>query len=217
MCFSVQADLVAGAVVLPLAVASLREVRHRRELPFALLPTIFCLHQLIEALVWAGTDGDVGAGLAHAAAVAYVVIALPLLPTYVPAAVILLEPGDRRRRVLPFLALGMVVTVFLALTLVRHGVSVHEHPHALVYEIGLPNALLWTGLYILAVIGASVLSGYRSIVAFGILNLVGLSVVAFLYSQAFASVWCVYAALTSALVLVHLYRRRWLPGAERMA
>jgi len=217
MCFSVQADLVAGAVVLPLAVASLREVRHRRELPFALLPTIFCLHQLIEALVWAGTDGEVGSGLAHAAAVAYVVIALPLLPTYVPAAVILLEPRHRRRRVLPFLLLGIVVTVVLVVTLVGHGVTVHEHPHALVYEIGLPHAVLVTALYVVAVIGASLLSGYRSIVAFGILNLVGLSVVAVLYSQAFASVWCVYAALTSVLVLVHLYRRRRLPDVERMA
>lgn len=216
MCFSVQADLVAGAVVAPLAVASLREVRHRRELPFALLPTIFCLHQLIEALVWAGTDGDVGAGLAHAAAVAYVVIALPLLPTWVPAAVILLEPRGRRRRVLPFLLLGLVVTAFFTVTLVRHGVGVEAHPHALVYDVGLPEPLVWTALYVVAVIGASLLSGYRSIVAFGVVNLVGLSVVAWLYSHAFASVWCVYAALTSALVVVHLHRRRRLPEAERI-
>ncbi len=46
MCFSLQADLVAGAALVPIAVLSLREVRTRRELPFALLPALFCVHQL---------------------------------------------------------------------------------------------------------------------------------------------------------------------------
>jgi len=49
VCFSAQADVVAGAVLLPMAVVSLREVRQVRELPFAALPLLFALHQLIEA------------------------------------------------------------------------------------------------------------------------------------------------------------------------
>lgn len=51
MCFSVQADLAAGVVLVPIEVLSLREARSRRELPFAMLPTVFCVHQLIEAVV----------------------------------------------------------------------------------------------------------------------------------------------------------------------
>ena len=47
--------------------------------------------------------------------------------------------------------------------------------------------------------------------AFGVLNLVGLVVVAVLYYQAFASLWCIYAAVMSVLVLVHMVRRRQLP------
>ena len=35
MCFSPEADLVAGIALLPVAALSLREVRHVREVPFA--------------------------------------------------------------------------------------------------------------------------------------------------------------------------------------
>ena len=43
--------------------------------------------------------------------------------------------------------------------------------------------------------------------AFGVVNLVGLTVVAWAYRDAFASLWCVYAAVSSVLVLVHLAHR----------
>ena len=68
MCFSVQADVVAGAVLLPVAGLTLREVRHVRELPFAALPLLFAAHQGVEALVWAAGDGDVSASAGRAAA-----------------------------------------------------------------------------------------------------------------------------------------------------
>jgi Family of unknown function (DUF6629) len=74
--FSMTADLVAGTALLPVAALSLREVKYPRELPFALLPTIFSLHQFIEAAVWAGQDGDRSVGGVHLAVLAYVLIAL---------------------------------------------------------------------------------------------------------------------------------------------
>jgi hypothetical protein len=216
MCFSVEADLVAGAVLLPVAALSLREVRHAREVPFAALPLLFSVHQLVESLVWAGTDGDVSAGVAHAAAMAYVFFALPVLPTLVPVAVLLLEPRGARLRVSPFVVLGAVVSAYLAYVVLTGPVTVEADPHALIYHVGLENGVVWAVLYVVAVVGPSVLSGYPSIVAFGLLNLVGLTVVALGYREAFASVWCVYAALTSGLVLLHMYRRRRLPDPHRL-
>ena len=59
------------------------------------------------------------------------------------------------------------------------------------------------------------MSGYPSVVAFGVFNLAGLAVVAALYFQAFASLWCIYAAVTSVLVLVHMVLRRRLPDPRR--
>ncbi len=154
--------------------------------------------------------------MTSAAALAYVLIALPLLPLLVPVAIVLLEPRGARARVTPFVALGAVVATVLTVAVLAGPVEVTREDHALAYGVGVPAAPVWAVLYVLAVIGPSLLSGYRSIVAFGVLNLVGLTTVAVLYARAFASLCCVYAALTSALVLLHLYRRRRLPDPHRL-
>jgi hypothetical protein len=214
--FSVQSDLAVGIALVPVGIASLREVRHAREVPFAALPLLFAVHQLIEAVVWAAAEGDVSASVGHRAAIAYLVIALPLLPFLVPLAVLLLEPRGARARVAPFVGLGAVVAAYLAFALASSPVTVVAHEHALVYDTGVEHGGFWTTLYIVAVIGPSVLSGYPTIVAFGLLNLVGLTVVAILYTEAFVSLWCVYAACTSVLVLLHMVRRRRLPDPHRL-
>lgn len=216
MCFSAQADIVAGVALLPVAVLALREVRCRRELPFAALPLLFAMHQLIEAFVWAGVHGDVTHRVQAAATFGYLLIAFPLLPILLPVAVLLLEPQGRRARVAPFVVLGAVVAAYLGWAVLAHPISVVEHPHALEYVVGLDHGYLWSGLYVIAVIGPSVLSGYPSIVAFGFLNLLGLITAGVLYEEVFASLWCVYAAMLSVLVLVHMVRRRKLPDPHRL-
>jgi hypothetical protein len=216
VCFSVQADLVAGAALLPIGILALREVRCAREIPFASLPLLFAIHQLVEALVWAAANGDVSRHTGHAAAVAYVIFAVPVLPTLMPVAVLLLEPRKARWRVAPFVALGIVVSGYLAVAVLTHPVTVTVHPHALGYGTGVSNGAIWTVLYITAVIGPSVLSGYPTIVAFGVFNLVGLIVVAIVYVEAFASFWCILAGMASVLVLLHMVRRRKLMDADRM-
>jgi hypothetical protein len=191
-------------------------VRHVREIPFASLPLLFAFHQLVEALVWTHVDGVVSAGIGRAAVLVYVLFALPVLPTLLPLAVLLLEPRGARARVAPFVALGLVVSAYLGRAVLDGPVTARVHDHAIAYGVGVGNDVLWTGLYVVAVIGPSVLSGYPSIVAFGALNLVGLVVVAVLLTEVFASVWCVYAALVSVLVLVHMRRRRRLSDPHRL-
>lgn len=210
------ADLVAGGALLPVAALCVREVRKPRELPFALLPAVFAAHQFMEVFVWAGLDGDVPAGLAEFAMRAYLFIAWPLLPTYLPLAIMLLEPRAARLRVAPLLALGVIVSAYLAYVVLANPVQVIRHAHGLEYVTVVEHPLLWAVLYIIAVIGAPLMSGYRSIVAFGVLNLVGLVLVAVFYVQAFASLWCVFAAGSSLLMLVHMYRRRRLPDSDRL-
>lgn len=66
-------------------------------MPFASLPLLFSAHQLLEGLVWAGADGRVSPDVQQAAALAYLVIAQPVLAVLVPLAVLLLEPRLSRR------------------------------------------------------------------------------------------------------------------------
>jgi hypothetical protein len=213
MCFSPTADLAVGVALVPVAVLTLREVRRWREVPFAILPTVFAGHQLIEAAIWPGTP--VSPFVVHIAVLAYLFIAMPLLPTLVPLAILLLEPRGARLRVAPFVLLGVVVSTYLAAAVFTHPVAAVEHPHALEYQDGVQNTHFWAILYVLAVIGPALISGYPSIVAFGAVNLVSLVIVAVVYVDAFASLWCIAAAVASVLVLVHMLRRRRLPDPHR--
>lgn len=208
MCFSVEADLVAGAVIVPLGVLSLRQVREVREVPLASLPLLLGAHQLVEALVWAGVDGSVSGEVARAAAWTYVVFALPVLPLLVPVAVWLVEDRRARRRIAPFVVLGAVVTGFMTEALLVNGLDVDTYDHALGYDVGLgPADWFSTALYVVAVVGSCVLASSWTLRAFGAVNLVALALVALTFAEALASLWCVCAALSSVLVLVHLVHR----------
>jgi hypothetical protein len=216
MCFSVTADLVAGAALTPVAVLSLREVRRWREVPFAALPAVFAAHQLIEAFVWAQLNGDVSPRVGQLAALVYVFIAWPLLPALVPTSVMLLEPRERARRVAPFVAIGWVVAAYLAYVVSARPVLVVEHPHCLEYQTGVAHPLVWATLYVVAICGALVVSSYGLVRVFGVLNLLGLIVVSMIYFAAFTSLWCAYAAVASLAVWLHMRSRRGLPDPERL-
>jgi hypothetical protein len=63
VCFSLEADLAAAAVLTPVGVLAVREARGaRRLLPLAALPLLLAAHQAIEAVVWLGLDGHVDPG-----------------------------------------------------------------------------------------------------------------------------------------------------------
>lgn len=215
MCVSAEADLVAGLTLLPVGVVALREVRHPRELPFASLPVLFALHQLTEALVWARVDSP-DASRSQWAVSVYVAFAMVVLPVLFPLSVLLLEPRGDRLRVAPFVCLGAVVATVLAVEVFSAPITVIAHPRALEYATGLRHGESLAAAYVVAVISPALLSGYRSVVAFGVVNLVGLLVVAAVYVEAFASLWCVYAAITSCLVVLHMVRRRHLADSDRL-
>src|SRR5258708_36421080 len=80
----------------------------------ATLPLILGGHQLVEDFVWWGLQGHVPHEAGRVALWAYMVIAFVVLPVFVPLAVLMLEPTvRRRRRMAPFVALGVVVSTVL--------------------------------------------------------------------------------------------------------
>ncbi len=141
MCFSIEADLIAGVALLPVGLAALREVRHVREVPFAALPLLFSLHQFVEVFVWLGSDDKVSSDIQTAATFAYVLFALPVLPTLVPLAVVLLEPRGARLRVVPFVLLGLVVSTYLAYAVLDGPIDVDVRAHAIVYGVDLTHGV----------------------------------------------------------------------------
>ncbi|SOB80029.1 DUF6629 family protein [Streptomyces sp. 1331.2] len=214
MCWSAQADTVAGGVVVVVGVACLVRV-HRAGRPERLLlaavPLVLGLHQLIEALVWLGTDGGLSAAPAAAARTAWAVIALPLLPVLVPAGVWSASAGPRRRLLAAFTLLGAGVAVPFAVAVAARPVAAAVHGHTLGYAVGIPHPAALTAGYFLATVGSLLASGDRLLRRLGLVIGAGAVVCALLWRLAFASTWCALAALAALLLL------RWAghsPDAE---
>jgi len=205
VCFSPQADVAGGLLICAIGVDAVRHIGQRREfIALAWIPVLLGAHQLIEALVWLWLQGHVPRGVGHVALWAYLLIAFVVLPVFVPLAVIALEPTRRRKQMMaPFAVLGAVIAMTLFAAMVRGPVGVKLDPYHLSYSIRLSDGFLIVALYVVAVCGPLLVSGYRNVALFGIVNLVAVIVIARLTISGFASVWCGWAAVSSAAITLH--------------
>ncbi|MGD0702923.1 MAG: DUF6629 family protein [Trebonia sp.] len=205
MCFSPQADVAGGLLICAIGIDAVRHVRRRRELvALAWIPLLLGAHQFIEALVWLWLQGHVPREIGHVALWAYLLIAFVVLPVFIPLAVIALEPTRRRKAMMvPFALTGIVIAAVLLAAMVRGPVGVELAPYHLSYSIKIPDGLLVVALYVVAVCGPLLFSGYRNVVIFGAVNLVAVIVIARLTISGFASVWCGWAAVSSAAIALH--------------
>jgi Family of unknown function (DUF6629) len=205
VCFSPQADVAGGLLIAVIGVDAVRHIRQRREfIALAWIPLLLGAHQFIEALVWLWLQGHVPRGIGQVALWAYLLIAFVVLPVFIPLAVIAVEPTRRRKQMMmPFAALGALIAVTLFAVMVRGPVGVRLAPYHLSYSIRLPDGFLIVALYVVAVCGPLLVSGYRNVALFGVVNLVAVIVIARLTISGFASVWCGWAAVSSAAITLH--------------
>jgi cytochrome bd-type quinol oxidase subunit 2 len=209
MCFSPEADFTAGALVAAVGVETLRQVRAPRELIVGALPLLFGIHQLVEGAVWLGLRGQISSGLTGAATEAYIVYAHAVLPVIVPVGLMLLEPDRRRsRRVWPFAILGLLLGAYLLWQVTAYPVGAQPAAHCIIYTTHTPNDVIVTVLYVIATCGPALISTRPYLRWFGLVSTVGAIATALVRADAVTSLWCVYAALVSVLILEHFRRQR---------
>ena len=209
MCFSPQADFTAGVVVLGIGVETLRRVRVRRELIVGALPLLFGLHQLVEGFVWLGLRGEVSAGVGDTAKETYIVFAHAVLPALVPLGFALLEPDRRRARWMwPLVGLGFLLGGYLLWQVTAYPVGAYPQARCIDYTTHTPNDLLIGVAYVLATCGPALMSSRRHLRWFGAVSLVGVIAAALVRLDELTSLWCVYVALVSVLILEHFRRQR---------
>lgn len=207
MCFSAAANFTGSAVLGTIGVATLTRVKHRRELLFASLPTLFAVHQFTEGFVWLGLDGVLSPKVTNAMAAAFMLYAQGLLPFLLPLSVVLFEPDARsRRRMVPFLVIGCLTALYILWALVAYPTQTYIKANSIVYLNPATNNIVVAVLYIVATCGSLFFSKVKDMVIFGAANLVILLVVSAVKSYAFTSVWCAYAAVASIIVLVYFWK-----------
>ena len=189
-----------------IGVDACRHLRGRNDhFLLATLPLLLGGHQLVEAFVWWSVEGRVPHTVGRVALWIYLLIAFVLLPIFVPSAVIALEPTERRRRQLaPFIVLGIAVAATLLVAMLRAPIGVTEHSYHLEYSIEISHGGVVVALYVLAICGSLLFSGFRHIAIFGIANLIAVAVLARIALDGFASLWCAYAALSAGAIALHM-------------
>ncbi len=193
----------------------MRRVQGRRELIVGALPLLFGLHQLTEGLVWLGLRGQISSGVRVAATETYIVYAHAILPALVPLGFTLLERDPRHmRRMWRLVCVGLLLGLYLLWQVTAYPVGAQPQAHCIDYTTHTPNDALIGGLYVLVTCGPALLSSRRYLRWFGLVSLVGVIVTALVRVDELTSLWCLYVALVSVLILEHFRRER---GADETA
>ena len=207
MCFSAAANFVGSGVLATVGVITLTGVKHRRELLFASLPTLFAIHQFMEGFVWLGLDGVMSSTVTHNMGAAFVLYAQGLLPFLLPLSVFLFEADKQsRRRMVPFLVIGSLTTLYILWALIAFPLSISVKSNSIVYINPGTNNTLVAIVYVIATCGSLLFSKVKDMVVFGVVNMAILLTVMAVKRYAFTSLWCAYAAVASIIILAYFWK-----------
>lgn len=214
MCFSATASFVAGAFLLGIGTLTLKSAlasRQRRALPFAAMPLLFAVQQLIEGVIWL-TFGGKATLLNSVMTHLYSFFSHVLWPVYVPVAVVMMEPGGwHRRAMIAFVAAGAAVGAYLLYVLVAFPIVSRPTGQHIEYVSPHFFAAVTMTLYLLSTAVSPLLSTHRAVAVFGALALLSFGAAYAFYATWFISVWCFFAALLSAVIYLHVSQQ----GRER--
>ncbi len=202
MCFSATASFVAGTTLSLIGVATLKNVQRKSEFPFALIPLLFGVQQLIEGGLWLSFRFDHPL-VNMATTYAFSVFSHTVWPIFVPFSVGMLETVSWRRHVMwGFQVVGLAIGLYLLYFLIKYPVVavakeniVYVSPHF--YQV--PAMLL----YLAATCVVSFFSSHRLVKIFGVLALALFFIAYWFYTEALFSVWCFFSAVLSAIIYLY--------------
>jgi hypothetical protein len=209
MCVSAEVDIAAAIVIGGVAVDAVRHIDRRDQILIGTLPAIFAVHQAIEVVVWWWAEGVVGASVGRPATWLYLLVALVLLPTWIPLAIRNIEPDEQRRSMIQaIVGVGVVTSAVLLWQLVDGDVDVRDQQWHLQYVFGLDWLNVVVAGYLIATCAPLLVASRPSLRWYGIVNVIAAAVIAALSFGAVVSIWCVWAAVTSVAIAIHLRREQ---------
>lgn len=202
MCFSATASFTAGVSLSVLGVATLKKAERKAEIPFAMIPLLFGIQQLIEGMLWLSFRFDAPL-LNVTMTYAFTLFSHVLWPMFVPFSIGLVETiAWRKKVILTFQFMGIAVGLYLLYLTVRFPV-ISEARENIVYVSPHFYTVPVMVLYLSATCVSSFFSSHKIINIFGALALL-LSIVAYwFYTAAFFSVWCFFTAILSVVIYLH--------------
>ena len=191
--------LVLGAI-------AVRRSQRATEWPFALIPVLFGVQQLMEGGLWLTLDQPHQACINTMLVQGFSAFSQVVWPIYIPLAVWLLEPAVWRRRAIALMAIaGASVSLFLLWYLLHVPAVAQVQGQHIAYIFPHFHEPLATALYLLGTCISPLLSSFKVVRVFGLLTTVSLLVTATFYIQWLISIWCFFSALLSSVILLHFH------------
>lgn len=211
MCFSAAGSFSVATVIAGIGVVGIVQKTPPTHRMLAAVPMMFAAQQVAEGIVWL-TIGDPAHQAANGAAVAaFLAFALVVWPLWVPLSLMMAERNARRRRILAGIAwAGAVVSVYAAQMLVRGQPRARVAGHSIAYDYARSGPAVVLALYLPAYVLPSVIPFFISTISrakvMGVVLSVALLATFVLQRQALTSVWCFFAAILSAVIVLGIGR-----------
>jgi len=196
MCFSATASFMAAGVCSAIGLAALHRSQSRRQIPLALLPLLFGLHQALEGIVWLCG----GEACGYTSGYMFAFIAFCFWSSYIPIAAWFYEQdGFRRKCIAVVISFGVFITVYSAY-IMMFPLTIDLAQHQVQYITSIKFSVFEEYFYAMVVAVPLLLIKNRFITLFGILVLTFFGVSNLYFNIARFSVWCFFAALSSVLI-----------------
>ena len=209
MCFSATASFLTAAVTGAAGVACLQRVQSPSQIPLALVPLLFAAQQAVEGALWLALPQGPQAPTCIALTQTFLVFALLFWPVFAPLAVLSIETDAWRRKLIGICLLsGIGVALYLLSVMMGSTHQALLKDGHIIYDTQPPPDRLVGVFYVITTGLAPALSTHRAINLLSIIIVTGSLVAWFAYWDAFVSVWCFFAALASAVILLHFEHAR---------
>lgn len=224
MCFSATASFTAAAGLSVMGLLSLHAAKNNRSiLPLAASPLFFAMQQACEGIVWTTLNAGDSTSLLHNIGVyGFISFAALCWPIWVPFALYIPEKIHRRKKLLLItIGIGLCSAILLFFSWILQTTGAQAINHHIDYPVahypfGIDNTLIGqiisgiTSLaYCTATIGSFFISSLRYAWIAGIIIIIAFATSAIFYYMAFGSVWCFFAAISSALLyfMIKTYKK----------
>ena len=204
MCFSASASFIAGTSLSAIGVAALKKTRTKTEVPFALIPLLFGIQQLIEGVIWLTFRYDAPL-LKQMMTYLYSGFSHVLWPMYVPFAMGFMESARWRKKVMwAFEVAGVSVGLYLLYFVVTRPVVAEIAGKHIVYDSPHFYLIPVMVLYLASTCLTGFFSTHGFVKLFGVLMLLSFIAAYIVHAMALVSIWCFFAAVLSLLIYLHL-------------
>jgi len=204
MCFSASASFIAGTSLCAIGVAALKKTRTKTEVPFALIPLLFGIQQLIEGVIWLTFRYDAPL-LKQTMTYLYSGFSHVLWPMYVPFAMSFMESARWRKKVMwAFEVAGVSVGLYLLYFIVTRPVVAEIAGRHIVYDSPHFYLIPVMVLYLASTCLTGFFSTHGFVKLFGVLMLLSFIAAYIAHAMALVSIWCFFAAVLSLLIYLHL-------------